>query len=225
MADVFISYGSEDRLKASVLAKLFSNVGWDVWWDKEILGGKEWSPEILEEVRKARCVVVLWSRDSVKKEWVKKEAEEAEKNGTLIPVLLQPSSLETPTPSIQAVKLSTWDGGNVDEVIPLLKSIADKIKKEIGLSVDEYSLAIRKSLREISRVEVAQVVFDYCAVALRHEILRLNGYRFSKEELDEKGIAYDNLVECLAPEGSEVNQEDLHELMCRFMDVLHPENS
>ncbi len=79
MADVFISYGSEDRLKASVLAKLFSNVGWDVWWDKEILGGKEWSPEILEEVRKARCVVVLWSRDSVKKEWVKKEAEEAEK--------------------------------------------------------------------------------------------------------------------------------------------------
>ncbi|WP_020588872.1 TIR domain-containing protein [Desulfobacter curvatus] len=43
MIDVFISYGSEDRLKAAILAELFSEIGWNVWWDKKILGGDEWS--------------------------------------------------------------------------------------------------------------------------------------------------------------------------------------
>ena len=44
MDDIFISYGSEYRIKAHTLAKLFTDLGWKVWWDKEITGGKEWSP-------------------------------------------------------------------------------------------------------------------------------------------------------------------------------------
>lgn len=211
MIDVFISYGSEDRLKANALANLFTELGWDVWWDKKLKGGVEWSPEIINTLKNSKSVVVLWSRDSIKKDWVIKEAKAAEVAGTLIPVLLQPSVLETPTPDIQAIKLSTWLGKRTKDLEPLIKAIAEKTNKNLDLSLDEYDDVLKSSLKDISRVEVAQVVFDYCAVALRHEILRLNGHRFNQDELDEKVIAYDNLSECLSPEGGIVSREDLHE--------------
>ncbi len=227
MTDIFLSYASEDRLKANVIVNLFSDVGWDVWWDRDISGGENWSPEILRKVSEAKCVVVLWSRDSVKKEWVQKEAEVALNNGTLVPVLLQPAMIETPTPSIQAIRLSVWTGHQTDDLKPLLDAVCGKIDGDEATDFEneDINLASSKSMREISRVEVAQVVFDYCAIALTHEILRQNEHRFSEDEFQSKRDCYDDLKACLAPEEGTVNEEDLHELMSRFMDVLHPEES
>ena len=224
MADIFISYGSEDRLKATVLAKLFLDVGWSVWWDRDITGGEEWSPEILREVEEAKCVVVLWSRDSVKKEWVQREAEEAIKNRTLIPVLLQPSALETPTPSVQAIKLSTWEGNQSEELEPLLYAVAKKVGGTSRLEIKNHRIAINRSAHEISRIDVAQVVFNYCTVALEHEILRQRGHRFSEEDFQNKMDSFDQLKACLSPDKGNINNEDLHEFMGRFMDILVPEH-
>jgi hypothetical protein len=121
--DVFLSYATEDRLKAASLVKLFEEAGWEVWWDRAIGPGEEWEPAVLEHLRRARCVVVLWSRASVGKAWVRREAAEAEANGTLVPVLLQPAGLPNPTPRIQALRLATWEGAGTSELQELLEAV------------------------------------------------------------------------------------------------------
>jgi hypothetical protein len=88
MADIFISYAREDRAVAENLAALLARRGWRVWWDRELRIGNEYAPEIERELNKARCVVVLWSRHSVEKEWVKAEADEGVRRGVLFPVLI-----------------------------------------------------------------------------------------------------------------------------------------
>jgi hypothetical protein len=86
MADVFISYSREDRECAELLARALSERGWKVWWDRQINVGRSFSETIERELDRARCVVVLWSRNSVQSEWVQNEAAEAAGRKALVPV-------------------------------------------------------------------------------------------------------------------------------------------
>ena len=74
--DIFLSYASEDRPKAKVLAYALEQQGWSVWWDRVIPAGKKFADVIDEEIANARSVVVAWSRISVTKDWVLEEADE-----------------------------------------------------------------------------------------------------------------------------------------------------
>ena len=76
MADVFISYSSEDRQKAQHLARVLEGKGWSVWWDPKIPPGKTYDEVVGKAVKDAHCVIVLWSDKSVQKRWVKAEAAE-----------------------------------------------------------------------------------------------------------------------------------------------------
>jgi len=64
MSDIFISYASEDRERARLLADALSQNGWSVWWDRTIPPGKEFDQVIEEALDAAKCVVVLWSKTS-----------------------------------------------------------------------------------------------------------------------------------------------------------------
>ena len=88
MSDIFISYASEDRPRVRTLADALSAHGWSVWWDRQIPAGRTFDQVIAEALASARCVVVLWSRQSIQPHWVREEAEEGRKRGILIPVLL-----------------------------------------------------------------------------------------------------------------------------------------
>ena len=109
MSDIFISYAREDRKKIEALAKEFENNGWSVWWDRKIPPGKTFSQVIVEELADARCVVVAWSKQSVKSNWVQEEADEGLKKGILIPVIIEDVMLPMGFRRIQAVDLIKWD--------------------------------------------------------------------------------------------------------------------
>jgi hypothetical protein len=222
--DIFLSYASEDRLKAVSIVKLFEEAGWQVWWDQAIGPGDPWEPAVLERVRAAKCVVVLWSRASVGKEWVEREAAEAEANGTLVPVLLQPTRLPRPSPHIQALRLATWEGDWTDQLRALLEAVRTRIGH--GTLPDLAAPASRRRASEhidrIERIEAAQAAMEYCASALKFELLRRGGHAFAPEEMQEGRDAYQRLASVLSTPEVPFQDEDLHELQAPFMDILYP---
>ena len=50
MADIFISYASEDRLRAEPLAKALEEQGWSVWWDRTIPPGETFDQVIATQL-------------------------------------------------------------------------------------------------------------------------------------------------------------------------------
>ena len=86
MADVFISYASADRGLAQQLADKLVAQGYSVWWDTSLVPGSSFRPAIVTELKAAKRVLVIWSPNSVKSEWVISEADRAAKASKLIGV-------------------------------------------------------------------------------------------------------------------------------------------
>jgi len=110
MHDIFLSYASEDRPRANLLATALGKQGWEVWWDRTILPGKTFDRVIENELNAATCVIVLWSKISVESRWVRAQAGDALNKGRLIPVLLEDTEIPLVFRQIQAASLLDWDG-------------------------------------------------------------------------------------------------------------------
>ena len=110
MTDVFISYASEDRERARIVASALEARGWSVWWDRKIVAGQTFDQVIEQELEAAKSVVVLWSKDSISSEWVKNEAAAAAERGVLVPALLDDVKLPLEFRRRQAADLIGWEG-------------------------------------------------------------------------------------------------------------------
>lgn len=115
MVDVFISYASPDRERARVLAERLGERGLAVWWDRTIPPGRVFDEVIQEALQSAGSVIVLWSAQSVRSNWVKTEASEGLEEDKLVPALIEPVEPPIEFKRIQAADLCTW-GGDVDDV-------------------------------------------------------------------------------------------------------------
>ncbi|MES2841276.1 MAG: toll/interleukin-1 receptor domain-containing protein [Pseudomonadota bacterium] len=113
MSDVFLSYASEDRERAGRLAKALGHMGWSVWWDRKIIAGQAYDQAIERALDNARCVVVLWSVNSVASEWVKNEAAAASERGVLVPALIDNVKLPLEFRRKQAADLLGWQGNEL----------------------------------------------------------------------------------------------------------------
>jgi len=111
MADVFISYAREDRPFAARLAHALESGGRSVWWDREILPGRDFAELISTELAQAKAVVVVWSAVSSRSGWVRDEAHEGLERGVLVPVLSGVTEPPIGYRSIHSVDLTGWDGG------------------------------------------------------------------------------------------------------------------
>ena len=110
MTDIFISYTSADRPRVQPLVDALRLQGWSVWWDRTILPGETWDQVIEKALADARCVIVLWSRDSIQSDWVRTEADEAKRRGILVPALLDDVNIPLAFKRIQAGNLVGWSG-------------------------------------------------------------------------------------------------------------------
>lgn len=86
MADIFISYSKDERDLTVALARDLEARGCSVWWDTSLLAGDVFEDVIMAELEKARGVIVIWTKASVKSMWVKSEARRAAEAGKLIPM-------------------------------------------------------------------------------------------------------------------------------------------
>jgi formylglycine-generating enzyme required for sulfatase activity len=110
MADIFISYSSEDRQRVIPVVKSLERYGWSVWWDRIIPPGKTFSRVIEEALSDARCLIVLWTETSIKSDWVSNEAAEGARRKILIPALLDDVEIPFEFKRIQSANLVNWSG-------------------------------------------------------------------------------------------------------------------
>ena len=82
-----------------------------MWWDREILPGKDFAELIAAELAQAKAVVVIWSPASGKSGWVRDEAHEGLERGALVPVLAGVGKPPIGYRSVHAVDLTGWEGG------------------------------------------------------------------------------------------------------------------
>lgn len=108
--DVFISYSRKDKLKADRLSALITKEGWEVWKDDRIHAGKDYEVEIIESLNLAKALVVIWSKTSVKSEWVQKEAGIALEQRKLIPVQIEDCKIPALFSKIETTLLTNWKG-------------------------------------------------------------------------------------------------------------------
>lgn len=151
MANIFLSYAREDREAAERLARALEARGWSVWWDPEILPGESWDEVIERELNDSRCVLVLWSRTSVRKHWVKVEAEEGRKRRILLPVLIDDCSPPLAFRAIQAAPLFDWAG---EEAHRGFVRLCSAISRKIGASAFEPKNGVDVDPRDLPDLAV-----------------------------------------------------------------------
>ena len=129
MSDIFISYSSKDRPWVDTFAKVLESQGWSVWWDRQIPTGGSFNAVIRQELRAARCAIVVWSEQSVDSEWVQAEADEARKQEKYLPIRIDESDIPLGFTQRTFQSLVDWEpGANHPGFSQLLKDIERLVK-------------------------------------------------------------------------------------------------
>jgi len=112
MADVFVSYARPDEPHAVRVAEALRASGYRVWRDDELPAHRSYADVIEERLQAAKAVVVLWSADAAKSQWVRAEADAARTAGSLVQVSVDGTIPPLPFNQIQCADLKGWDGDN-----------------------------------------------------------------------------------------------------------------
>jgi hypothetical protein len=117
MADVFISYKSDDRGAVEDIVRGLERQGINLWWDQGIAPTADWRADIARELHAAKVVIVVWSRNSADLDsgkWVIQEAEEADARGGLVPVVIDDVLPPLGLRHVQTADLVDWRGDRED---------------------------------------------------------------------------------------------------------------
>jgi hypothetical protein len=127
--DVFISYAREDKPKAELIVQALGREGLSVWWDRKIPPGKSYSEMIGQALDSAKCIIVLWSKQSVASDWVKDEAEEGKRRRILVPAMIEDVIAPLGFRQFQTANLIGWKG---DSAHPELHELLDAVSAQVG---------------------------------------------------------------------------------------------
>ncbi|HEX3917888.1 MAG TPA: TIR domain-containing protein [Caulobacteraceae bacterium] len=129
MADVFISYARSTAGQAQAIAEAVRALGYEVWRDDEIPAHRDYASVIEERLTDAKAVVVIWSGEAVKSEWVQSEADRARLQRKLIQLRVDGASLPMPFDRIQCADMTGWTG---DLEAPGWRRVAGSIAELVG---------------------------------------------------------------------------------------------
>jgi len=129
MADIFVSYGRSTETHAQLVADALREAGYDVWRDDELPAHRAYGDVIEERLRSAKAVVVLWSAEAARSQWVRAEADIAREAGTLVQVTLDGTIPPLPFNQIQCADLTDWKG---DVAAPGWRKVESSVALLVG---------------------------------------------------------------------------------------------
>ena len=110
MADIFVSYARSTAVQAQQIAEALRGLGYGVWRDDELPAHRSYAEVIEERLKAAKAVVVLWSAEAAKSQWVRAEADLAREAGTLVQLSIDGAAPPLPFNQIQCAEMNGWSG-------------------------------------------------------------------------------------------------------------------
>jgi tetratricopeptide (TPR) repeat protein len=155
MADVFVSYSSRDRERVIPLVEAIQRRGWTAWWDRNIDAGTTFDREIEHAIDEAKCIVVVWSQQSVESDWVRNEATEGLDRGVLVPVTIDAVRPPLAFRRVQTIDL-TQSGSGLESMLDAIRRLCPAGAREgraaspfvgRGTELERISNAIRRAVQ------------------------------------------------------------------------------
>ena len=112
MSDVFVSYARQDEPQAQRVAETLRAAGYEVWRDDELPAHRAYADVIEERLKSAKAVVVLWSAEAARSQWVRAEADAARAARVLVQVTVDGTIPPMPFNQVQCADLKNWDGNS-----------------------------------------------------------------------------------------------------------------
>ena len=129
MSDIFISYARSTEPQAEQAAEALRAVGYGVWRDDALPAHRAYAEVIEERLKAAKAVLVIWSAEAVRSQWVRSEADRARNEGKLVQLTLDGAPLPMPFDQIQCADLTGWTG---DLLAPGWRKVLDSIAELAG---------------------------------------------------------------------------------------------
>ena len=131
MHDIFISYSHKDLEWVSRLANILEARGYDVWWDRELLASQDYADVIEGALNSTKCVLTVWSANSVRSKWVRAESSRGFNQNKMVPILIEEANIPIPYDSLHTADLRNWSGEQNDkDFVGLIDALDWLLKRE-----------------------------------------------------------------------------------------------
>jgi TolB-like protein len=110
MTDIFISSARSTEPQAQQVAEALKALGYRVWRDDELPAHRAYSEVIEERLAAAKAVVVIWSADAAKSQWVRSEANRAREDHKLVQLSIDGAKAPMPFDQVQCADMTGWTG-------------------------------------------------------------------------------------------------------------------
>src|SRR5271170_3685281 len=134
MHEIFLSYSRRDSVTVQALASALSERGLVVWVDRSgIEEGDAYDTQIEDAIAQTRVVIVLWSKNSVKSQWVRAEAAYALGKHKRLPISIDHTDPPLQFLHIQTIDFDGWQGGSDDEAfVRLLAALSKRLDRQVA---------------------------------------------------------------------------------------------
>ncbi|HXU99898.1 MAG TPA: TIR domain-containing protein [Caulobacteraceae bacterium] len=209
MSDIFISYARSTAAQAQQVAEALRALGYAVWRDDELPAHRSYGEVIEERLKLAKAVVVMWSADAVKSQWVQSEADRARAEGKLVQLTLDDTRLPMPFDRIQCADLASWNGdldavgwrkvaASVAELIAGRRSASDTVARaspaprKLSICVLPFVNMSGDAEQEYFSDGISEdVITDLSKVSALFVVARNTAFQFKGKSIDLRKVARD----------------------------------
>ena len=201
MSHVFVSYARSTAPQAQQIAEALRALGYEVWRDDELPAHRSYAEVIEERLAAAQAVVVLWSADAAKSEWVQSEADRARKDRKLVQLTLDAAPLPMPFDRIECADLTRWSGEPDNEgwrkVVSSIADLTAQLAPAAKATPGKLSICVLPFLNMSGDAEQEyfsdgiseDIITDLSKVSALSVVSRNSAFQFKGKHVDVRQVA------------------------------------